>query len=108
MPRIDETIMALTGAKYFTVLDLASGFHQVPMADEDIEKTAFTMPGYHLEWLVMPFGLKDAPATFQRVMDMVLGSLKWKKVLVYIDDIIIFSKTFEDHLRDTQEVLQLL
>ena len=78
------------------------------MEEESIEKTAFITEGGLFEFLVMPFGLSNAPATFQRYMDALLAGLKWKNLLVYLDDIIIFSATFEEHLDDIKEVLTRL
>lgn len=83
---------------YFTTLDLASGFHQIEMDPKDIEKTAFTVEGGHYEYIRMPFGHKNAPSTFQRVMDNVLQDLVGKNGLFYRDDIIIFSTSLDEHV----------
>src|SRR5205085_1516295 len=104
LPRIDDTIDALQGMQYFTTVDCASGYWQVEMNEKDKEKTAFITHEGLYEWNVMPFGLCNAPATFQRLMQEVLDDLIYTKVLVYIDDIIIYSKTFEQHLQDIEEV----
>ena len=104
LPRIDDTIDTLQGMKYFTTVDCASGYWQVIMNEQDKEKTAFITHEGLYEWNVMPFGLCNAPATFQRLMQEVLDDLIYTKVLVYIDDIIIYSKTFEQHLQDIEEV----
>jgi len=101
LPRIDDTLDALSGCKWFSVLDCKSGFWQVGMTEADRQKTAFSMQGSGLwQFKVMPFGLCNAPATFERLMERVLSGLTWKICLVYIDDIIVFSKTFEEHLRN--------
>ena len=106
IPRIDETIDKLGKAKVFTTLDLKSGYWQVAMADSDKEKTAFTTRSGHWQFTVMPFGLCNAPATFQRLMDLVLDEYKFEFVLVYLDDIIIYSNTFEDHLLHLDSVFK--
>ena len=109
LPRIDDTLNALTGAKWFSSIDLASGYWQIEMNEEDKEKTAFVTRNGLYEFNVMPFGLTNAPATFQRLMDMVLAGYKWKKVLVYFDDILIYSDgSFEKHLDDLSEIMDIL
>jgi hypothetical protein len=99
IPRIDETIDKLGKAKVFTTLDLKSGYWQVGMADVDKDKTAFTTRSGNWHFTVMPFGLCNAPATFQRLMDLVLDEHKYDFTLVYLDDIIVYSDTFENHLK---------
>ena len=108
LPRIDETLDTLGGAQYFTTLDLASGYWQLPLKEEDMHKTAFTTPGTSnslWEFTVMPFGLCGAPASFQRLMEILLAGLTWEACLVYLDDIIVFSRTFEEHLGRLDSVL---
>ncbi|KAL5500047.1 hypothetical protein EMCRGX_G011541 [Ephydatia muelleri] len=108
LPRIDDALDTLSGSKWFSTLDLASGYWQVEMDPADKEKTAFITPfGLH-QFRVMPFGLTNAPSTFQRLMSMVLAGLSWVTCLVYLDDIIIFSRTVEEHLQRLTEVLQRL
>ena len=105
LPRIDDTLDALKGAKYFSTLDLKSGYWQVPIKEEHKEKTAFrTSSGQLYEFNQLPFGLCNAPATFSRLMDQVLTGLSWKICLYYLDDIIVFSSTWEEHLRRLEEV----
>ncbi|GES91988.1 retroviral-like aspartic protease 1 [Rhizophagus clarus] len=104
LPRIDEILDSLNGAQWFTTLDLASGYWQIKVKAEDQEKTAFITKFGTYEFKVMPFGLCNAPATFQRTMDRVLGNLKGKFVMVYLDDVIIYSKTFQEHLQHIEEV----
>ena len=87
LPRIDSTLDSLAGAMYFTTLDLASGYWQVPVKDDDKEKTAFSAPGGHFEFNVMPFGLTNAPATFQRLIECVLAGLTVVECLIYLDDV---------------------
>ena len=98
LPRIDSTLDSLAGAIYFTTLDLASGYWQVAVEDKDKEKTAFSTPGGHLEFNVMLFGLTNASVTFQQLMECVLAGLVGEECLIYLDDIIIFSSSFQEHL----------
>jgi hypothetical protein len=106
LPRIDEIMDSLNEAKWFTTLDLASGYWQIKVKPEDQEKTAFITKFGTFEFKVMPFGLCNAPATFQRTMDKVLGDAKGKFVMVYLDDVIIYSKTFEEHLQHLHDVFE--
>lgn len=108
MPRIDDALDTLQGANYFSSLDLRSGYWQIPMNEADKEKTAFATPDGLYEFNVMPFGLCNAPATFERMIDTVLRGLKWKTCLCYLDDIVVFSSTFAQHLQRLDEVLQCL
>jgi transposase InsO family protein len=105
IPRIEDNLDALEGAKWFSTLDLASGYWQVAVAEKDREKTAFTTKFGLYEFNVLPFGLCNGPATFQRLMEQVLRGLQWKSLVLYLDDIIVFSQTFEEHLIRLQEVL---
>lgn len=104
LPNISEILDKLGKCLYFSTLDLASGFHQIEMSPQDIPKTAFTVEGGHYEYLRMPFGLKNAPSTFQRVMDNVLRDLVGKICLVYLDDIIIFSTSLQEHIENLEKV----
>eukprot|EP00731_Ephydatia_muelleri_P017395 Em0010g493a len=96
LPRIDDTIEALSGSQWFSTLDLLWGYWQVEMSEEDRAKTAFSTHEGLYEFKVMPFGLCNAPATFQRLMDLVLSGIQWSSCLVYIDDIVIVGKTLDD------------
>lgn len=98
LPRIDDSLDLLAGAKYFTTLDLASGYWQVAMDEESREKTAFVTHSGLFEFLKMPFGLCNAPATFQRLMEVVLSDLIRDRCVAYIDDIIVVGSTLETHL----------
>jgi len=98
LPRIDDALDALSGSKYFSTLDLQSGYHQVLMHPDSKEKTAFISHAGLYQFRVLSFGLTNAPPQFQRLMARVLHGLEWKVCLIYIDDIIIFSRTFEEHL----------
>ncbi|KAL5460004.1 hypothetical protein EMCRGX_G033412 [Ephydatia muelleri] len=102
---VDYRKDTLGGSKFFTTLDLASGYWQVEVATEDRPKTAFVTPEGLFQFKVMPFGLCNAPATFQRLMDRVLGGLKWSSCLVYFDDIIVIGSTFSEHLKHLAAVL---
>ena len=106
LPRIDETIDSLGGNEWFCTLDLQSGYWQVGMKPEDMEKTAFSSHIGLYEYKVMPFGLCNAPATFEAMMETLLSDLLWRKCLVYLDDVIVFGKTFEDCLSNLEEVLK--
>ena len=108
LPRIDETLESLSGSQYFTTLDLASGYWQVEVSESDKEKTAFSTRDGHYEFNVMPFGLTNAPATFQRLMECVLAGLTFEQCLIYIDDIIVFSATFPQHLERLRTVFEHL
>ncbi|PIK39177.1 hypothetical protein BSL78_23984 [Apostichopus japonicus] len=108
LPRIEESLDALKGAKWFSSLDLQSGYWQIEVAEKDIPKTAFTTPMGFYECNRMPFGLTNAPATFQRLMEHCVGDMNYKKCLVYLDDVIIFSQTFEEHLERLSAVLKRL
>ena len=108
LPRIDDSLDTLKKAKYFSTLDLASGYWQIELTDDAKQKSAFCTTSGLYQFRVMPFGLTNAPATFQRLMERVLAGLQWKICLVYIDDIIIFSATVDDHLQQLNEVFSRL
>ena len=109
IPRIDTTLDALSGSKWFSTIDLKSGYWQVKMKPGDKPKTAFSIPGgRHWQFTKMPFGLCNAGATFERLMERVLSNLSWKVCLVYLDDIIILSKDFKEHLDNLRQVFTRL
>ncbi|GFV48617.1 retrovirus-related Pol polyprotein from transposon 297 [Trichonephila clavipes] len=108
LPRIDDTLDCLKGTKFFSSMDLRSGYWQIEIDEADREKTTFITPEGLYEFKVMPFGLCNAPATFERMMDNLLRHFKWTMCLCYLDDIIVFSETFEDHLIRLRLVLKCL
>ena len=107
LPRVDDTLDALTGSQWFSTLDLISGYWQVEVDPADREKTAFCTTEGLFEFTVMPFGLCNAPATFQRLMDTALAG-EWRRSVVYLDDIIIPGKTFHEHLSNLVIVFERL
>lgn len=108
LPNIADILDKLGHSTYFTTLDLASGFHQIELQPEDIPKTAFNTPYGHYEFLRMPFGLKNAPATFQRAMDSVLYGLQGERCFVYLDDIVVFASSLREHEQKLTEVFSRL
>ncbi|UYV84785.1 K02A2.6-like [Cordylochernes scorpioides] len=106
LPRIDATLDTLSGSQWFSTLDLKSGYWQVSIHPEDREKTAFTTGNGLWQFKVMPFGLCNAPATFERLMETVLQGIPLETCLVYLDDIIVMGKSFEEHLINLERVLQ--
>ena len=109
LPRIDDLLDALHGAQWFSTLDLKSGYWQVPITESDKAKTAFcTSSGQLYEFNQVPFSLCNAPATFSRLMDRVLAGLHWETCLFYLDDIIVFSSTWEEHLARLRHVFERL
>lgn len=105
LPRIEESLDALTGACWFSTMDLASGYNQVPVSEADRPKTAFCTPFGLFEWNRMPFGLCNAPSTFQRLMQRIFGDQQCQSLLLYLDDIVVFSSTVEQHLDRLEVVL---
>ena len=108
LPRIDDLLDQLHGASVFSSLDLQSGYHQIRIKDEDVPKTAFRTPLGHYQFRVLSFGLTNAPATFQAVMNSIFRKHIGKFVLVYLDDILIFSKSPQEHAQHLRMVLDIL
>lgn len=108
IPNIDDILDKLGKCNYFSTLDLASGFYQIEMHKDSISKTAFNVENGHYEYLRMPMGLKNAPATFQKLMDHLLRDLQGKICLVYMDDIIIFSTSLQEHISNLKLVFSKL
>ncbi|GBG76844.1 hypothetical protein CBR_g23059 [Chara braunii] len=109
LPRIDDLLERLGGAKYFSKLDLKSGYHQISIQPNDRYKTAFKTRYSHFEWVVVPFGLTNAPpATFQAAMTNEFRAMLDRFVLVYLDDILVYSRSLEDHLGHLRRVLETL
>lgn len=105
LPRIQDCLDAVAGSKWFSSLDLTSGYFQIPLRREDIPKSAFTCKYGQYEMTRMPFGLNNSASTFQRTMELALQGLQWITCLVYIDDIIIYGTTFDEHISRVDEVL---
>ena len=108
LPLINDMIDRLSDKRFFSKIDFTSGFYQVPLKSSAMEKTAFVTPDGHYEWTVMGMGLTNAPATFQRLMYKVLGGLMWKHSMAYMDDLIVFSPNFDEHLRNLAEVFECI
>jgi hypothetical protein len=108
IPRIEETLESLSGAQWFSTLDLASGYWQVELDEGAKEKSAFVVRGGLYQWTVMPFGLCNAPSTFERLMENLMTGLQWESLLVYLDDVIVIGKTIEEELCRLKEVFRRL
>ena len=105
IPRTQDCLDTVAGAKLFSSLDITSAYNQVPVREEDIPKTAVVTKHGLFEFETMPFGLCNAPATFQRMMEIALSGLQWSTCLIYLDDVLIFSDTLQQHIQRLEEVL---
>ena len=108
LPRVDELFDLLSGARYFSKIDLRTGYWQIRMAPESVAKTAFTSRHGHFEWLVLPMGLTNAPAEFMKMMEDTFRDQLNKSILVFLDDILVFSKTLEEHEKHLRAALEKL
>ncbi|GBG91745.1 hypothetical protein CBR_g53559 [Chara braunii] len=108
LPRIGDLLERLGGAKFFSKLDLKSGYHQLEIRKEDCYKTAFNTRYGHFEWLVMPFGLTNASATFQAAMATEFRHMLDRYVLIYLDDVLVYSRSLEEHVEHLRTVLERL
>ena len=108
LPRIDDSLEAMGGAKYFSTFDLLSGFWQVPLAPDAKDKVAFCTKSGLYTWKSMPMGLAGSPSTFERLMEIVMKGLQWQTMLIYLDDIICFSKTQEEHIQRLRQIFYRL
>lgn len=108
LPNITKILETAVKSKVFSKLDMKSGYWQVKMAESDIEKTAFITEDGHYEWLRMPFGLKNAPPTFQRIVNNVLRDFLFKFVIVYLDDFLVFSTSEEEHFQHLSQIFKKL
>ena len=108
LPHIKDVIDKMAGSQYWSTLDAASAYWSIPLSETDKEKTAFAVPRGKFEFNVMPFGLSNSGASYQRMMDICLSGLRTDKVLSYMDDIVVFSATFNEHVRDLKAVFECL
>lgn len=108
IPNLNSLLDRLGRAQYFSTIDLAKGFHQILLAEEDRKKTAFSTPFGHFEFIRMPFGLRNAPSTFQRLMNSVLRNHINKTCVVYMDDILIFSTSLTEHINNIRKIFKTL
>ena len=106
LPRVEDCIDAVQGAVLFSTLDITSAYNQIPVREEDIPKTAFVTKHGLFEYTTMPFGLCNSPATFQRLIELVLSGLQWNCCLIYLDDVIVFGRSFDEHTKRLEVVLQ--
>lgn len=104
---VEELLDELVGTKFFSKLDLHLGYHKIHMREVDEEKTSFKTHQGHLQFRVMPFGLTNAPTTFRCLMNTIFAPYVRKFVIVFLDDILVYSRTFQEHLEHVQKVLEV-
>ena len=108
LPLVDDLFDSVRGSKFFSKLDLHSGYHQIRMHEDDVEKTAIVTPFGTFMWRVLPMGLTNAPVTFNRLMQSIMQPFLRKFVAVFLDDVLIYSRTWEEHLSHVSQVLTVL
>lgn len=108
LPRIEDALNRLQGARFFSIMDLQWGYHQIGLKPEARAKSAFVTADGLYQFKVLPFGLTNAPSTFQRAMDLILAGLRWNVCLVYIDDVVVYSNTLEEHFDRLRKVLECI
>ena len=108
LPSLNDILNTLGNAKYYSTVDLSSAFWSIPISKEDREKTAFISKYGLWQWINIPFGLTNAPATQQRFIEKVLDGMLWDCCMVYVDDIVIFFQTEEEHIEKIKQLLQRL
>ena len=106
LPRVQESLDSLEGSKWFSVMDLTRAYYQGYISPESRHKTAFVTPWGFYQWVRIPFGLMNAPADFQRYMENVISDLRGKCALPYLDDVIVHSENFNDHIQHIRQVIQ--
>ena len=108
LPRTDDILASFNNKRYFSVMDMCNGFYQIEIEEEDRPKTGFVTPDCQRQYKRLPFGFASSPAIFQRMVDMLLGGMKWVSAVGYIDDIIVYSDTWQDHLKHLRELFEAL
>ena len=108
MPTTNEIFDCMHGQKYFSTLDFYSGFHQTALSEDSYEKTAFSAAGKHWEFKVTPFGVKNGVAAFNRVLTHVLQDKLWRSCMAYVDDVIVMSRTAQEHIEKLDEIFNCL
>ena len=108
LPRIDQSLESLSGNKYFSSMDCRSAYHQISIKEEDRPVTAFSIGGETYIWKVMPFGMSTSPAVFERLIEKIMQGLTYKACLIYLDDLLCYSKTFEQHIDNLREMFTRL
>jgi hypothetical protein len=108
LPRIDDMFDSLSDSEYFTTLDFQSGYFQIPLDKQDRPKTAFSTRDSRYQFTVLPQGVTNGPPTFQRIVNQILGPTRWQYSLAYLDDVIIYSRTYEDHLKHLDDIFTRL